>query len=138
MSSPLALFKDSVNHTRVCALDGSIDRYATPNNPLLYLDKLYSENEEELGEKAKILSVPNSVPQTVNDPEFIVVARLYGFAPEVGIDHSWTVLLLGSRWASLFPAYSRNQQHLPDGSSVNDHGPLADVGIVHSVSKALA
>lgn len=86
------------------------------------------------GKKKNILSLDDSVPITASDPDTVVKARLVGAESGVGIAHSRNVLVAGSRWATLLPADSTNQQQLPEGSNASPVGMLLGVGTVHSVS----
>jgi hypothetical protein len=103
-----------VNHTLTYVPEGSIETYSGPEPAVGSGNSL---NVDVLGMKTKTLSFANSVPQTSNWPENVVVVIPVGCAPAVGIAHSWKVPVVGSRWARLLVKYSRNQQQLPDGSS---------------------
>jgi len=93
-----------------------------------------SLNMDVVGEKTKILSLANSVPQTSIWPENVVVVVPSGCELAVGIGHSWKVPVVGSRCARLLAKNSTNQQHLPDGSNDMPTGPLFAVRTVHSVN----
>jgi hypothetical protein len=80
------------------------------------------------------LFVVNSVPQTSTWPLNVVVVIPVGFAEAVGNAHSWNVPVVGSMCPRLLAKYSRNQQHLPDGSKAIPYGPLPEIGSVHSVN----
>ena len=99
MSSPFAFLVVSVNHTLICGPDGSMETYP---KPVLEFGRVYVRKTLDVGENAKILSEPYSVPQRVGAP-MAVNARSNGFADFVGIGHSSRVFVLVSRCPTLFP-----------------------------------
>jgi hypothetical protein len=87
------------------------------------------------GKKTKILLPENSAPHIAVIPEIVVAANPVVTEAGVGMGHSWKLLAAGSRYPTLLPEASTNQQQLPVcGSNVRPVGALAGVGIVHSVS----